>query len=544
MRSLLRSSRVAALALVGSLVALVAAGASCRSGAPRHAAPLPDLEGSTAAAAGTAKDDGARELRLLFTTDEHGWLLPLKDEDAQVERGGILALYDRLRRDEGYEPTPAARAAGYVLLSAGDMWTGPYETTVLEGAPMVAAMGHMGYAGAALGNHEFDFGVRVLAERAKASPFPFLAANLVERATGAAPPWAHPFAIVEAGGVKLGVIGLTNFDSPVTSDPRHLTGLEFKPYAAAIDEWAPKARSAGADELVVLVHDSLAAAPELLPALRRQRVRALAFGHHHQAATAIDDNDTPDLDDDIVVCNAGAYLRSYCRMDLSFVAGRMAARSVTLKQVEAPLGTAIEADSALAGIVAEAERSANQIGGEVLVENVRLLGRGVDGPLGQLVVDSWLQALPYAQVAITNAGGVRQDLAAGPVRMRDIVSVLPFNNYLLIVDLTGAQLKEVVASPESIVSGVRFSFKPGKDRRVIETLVDKDGKAIADDARLKVVINDFMYRGGDRYRFQDYDREPEETAIDWREPVLRLLRDLGRANQKLDLVADDRARRL
>ena len=485
---------------------------------------------------------GKRALHLLLTTDEHGWLMPLTDKDAKIDRGGVVALFDRLTRVEGYSPSDTSRANGWLLLSSGDMWTGPYESTVLEGAPMVAAMSHMNYAAAAVGNHEFDFGVRVIGERAKAARFPFLAANLVEAGSGKPPAWARPFTIVDVGGIKLGIIGLTNESSPVTADPRHMTGLKFLPYAAAIDEWVPKARAAGAEEVVVLVHDSLALASKIMPSLRRQKVRAASFGHHHTPGMSIDDNGTPATDDDVVLCNAGAYLRSYCRIDLAFDGEALVSREAKIAMVETPHGSPTAGDKELEAIVAAAENSANQIGGEVLVENVRTLKRGVDGAMGQLIVDAWLQALPYAQAAITNAGGIRQDLAPGPVRMRDIVSVLPFNNYLLVVDLTGAQLREVLANHESVVSGVKFTFKEGKDRGLVE-VTDAAGKPIPADARLKVVINDFMYRGGDHYRFQSYDAEPEETAIDWREPVLRMLREMGRANKKLDVNADERAKK-
>ena len=479
-----------------------------------------------------------RALHVLLTADEHGWLLPLKDDKGA--HGGAIALFDRLTRVEGYAPGAVARKDGWVLMSAGDMWTGPYESVVLEGAPMVAAMSRMGYAAAAVGNHEFDFGVRTIAERAKTATFPFLAANLVESANGNVPAWAKPFTIVDVGGMKLGIVGLTNIDSKVTADPRHMTGLEFLPYASTLESWVPRARAAGAEEIVVLLHEALSSAPELMPVFRKLRVRAVAFGHHHVQGSAIDDNNTPDLDDDVVVCNSGAYMRSYCRIDLAFEGPRMTAHDVVIKPVETPVGEVVAGDAQLTAIVSAAEQSANQIGGEVLVENTKLLKRGADGPLGQLVVDAWLAALPYAQVAITNAGGLRQDLPPGPVRVRDVVSVLPFNNYLLVVDLTGAQLKEVLLMPESVVSGVRYSTKAG----AVAAVVDSQGNPIGDDAKLKVVINDFMYRGGDRYRFQSWDTEPEETAIDWREPVLRMLREMGKANKKLDVTVDDRKKTL
>lgn len=482
---------------------------------------------------------------MLLSSDEHGWLVPYNDKEAKVHRGGATAFFDRITHIEGYSPGQHAREQGWLLLSAGDMWTGPYESTVLEGAPMVAAMSHMGYAASAVGNHEFDFGVRVLGERAKGSRFPFLAANLVENSTGKAPLWTKPWTIVDAGGVRVGIVGLTNEDSPVTADPRHMTGLKFLPYAPSLEEAIPEVRAAGAEEVIVLIHAGLAEeGPALIPLFRRHKVRAVAFGHHHTQDLAIDDAATPnELDDDIVLCNAGPYLRSYCRIDLVITDGKLVKREARIGQVETAHDATFAADVELQRIVSAAEQSANLIGGEVLVENTKMLKRGANGAMGQLIVDAWLAALPYANAAITNAGGIRQDLAAGPVRMRDIVSVLPFNNYLLVVDLTGAQLKEVLASHESVAGGVRFTFKEGAEARVLDNVTDAKGGAIRDDARFKVVINDFMYRGGDRYRFQAYDPEPEETAIDWREPVLRKLREMGKANQKLDIEPDDRAKK-
>ncbi len=513
------------------LVAALAAVVACTT----PGAPPPPARSTTPASAGA--------LTLFVTTDEHGWLAPLIDPERGEERGGVVRLSDRLTRLEGYAPGPAGLARGLVLLSTGDMWTGPYESTLLEGAPMVAAMNHLGYAAAAVGNHDFDFGVRKLAEHQAGARFPLLAANLVEAATGELPSWARPFTLVEAGGVTLGVVGLTNVDTPVTSDPRHLTGLTFLPYEETLERWIPRARAAGADEIVVVIHDELALAERLMPTLRKHRVRVATFGHHHQAGARVDDGGTADLDDDVSVCNPGAYLRSFCRVDLTLAGGKLTARTARVVPVVGPVGEAVPSpDATLVDIVTRAEATAQRIGGEVLVEAPRPLRRGPRGELGQVVVDAWLTALPWAQVAITNAGGIRQDLAAGPVRVRDIASVLPFNNFLLVVELTGAQLKEALANEESVVGGVRYRYRDAGGRRVVTAITWGDGRPVTDDERVRVVINDFMYRGGDRYSFAQWDEEPEETAVDWREPVLRHLRGLGQHHTPLVVTPDDRAR--
>lgn len=479
-----------------------------------------------------------KEVRLLLTTDEHGWLEPWHDEEQGKRLGGVVPFAARLEENERGDRDNVA------LLSIGDNWTGPYESTVLEGAPMVAAMNHLAYAASAVGNHEFDFGVKVLEKRASEARFPYLAANLVEVGTDAPPPWVKPWAVLEVGGVRFGVIGLANVDTPRITDPRHLMGLAFKGYEETLRAEVPKVRAAGAEQVVVLLHDRMAVATKLSGVLRELGVNVVGVGHAHVSGLTIDPGETvDDPADDIVFCNGGAYLRSYCRVDLGYVEGTLVSRSVSIQPValaadEQPPSP----DPVLVELIADAAKRSELLGREVLGKAPRSITRK-SGALGQLIVDSWLEALPYVDVAVTNAGGIRQDLPRGSVRVRDIVSVLPFNNYLLVLELTGAQLKETLENPESIAAGVRFTYREVEGgRRLIEELVRADGKRIEPDDRLKVVVNDFMYRGGDRYPLKSYDPEPEETAIDWREPLLRRLRALGEGAKPIDVVADDRAR--
>ncbi len=478
-----------------------------------------------------------KELTVLLTTDEHGWLEPFMDRAAGVRRGGVIEAYETFSSKE------RLGADDVVLLSGGDMWTGPYETTVLEGAPMVQAFNHMGYVAAAVGNHEFDFGVRVLEQRTGEMKFPLLAANVREAASGQRPAWAQSTTMIERNGIKIGIVGLTYEEATVVTDPKNLVGLEFLPYDEALRAEVPKLREQGADQIVVLIHDRLAAATRLAPVLRELGISVVAVGHAHNSDSFVDTAGTPgDTSDDIVFCNAGAYLRSYCRINVAYTDGKLSYRSVSVQQLARPITDTIAApDPTLAKIISDAQKASERIGGEVLVKSDRTLKRN-DRSLGQFITDSWLQALPYAQAAITNEGGIRQDLPKGKVRVRDIVSVLPFNNYLLVIEITGAQLREVLNKPESIQSGLRYTYRETPGGRVLLELSDKDGNVIADDQRVKVIVNDFMYRSGDGYPFLKMDRNPEETALDWREPILRALREMKRNNQKLDYKPDDRAR--
>ncbi len=522
---------------IGGLAVVAALGLAhgCSSLGP------PPAPTHTPAPVASSSSPNSLSLRVLLTTDEHGWISPLLDKKSGVLRGGIHAAAAAMRAEGSEKGAP-----GWLLMSAGDMWTGPFETTVLEGAPMTEAMNHLGYRAVAVGNHEFDFGQGALAERARSASFPFLGANLIDVTTGQPPSWMKGWTLIDVavpeGVAKVAVVGLACVESPITADVRHMAGLRFEPYEATLRRVLPEVRAASPAAIIVLAHDRVDAVRPLVPVLREHGVSLVAAGHEHRPSAFVDDGGTSEADDDVVICNAGPFLRSLCRVELDLEGGALRGHRERIVPVERPSDAPAPVfDDGLGAIVAAAEASADRVGGEVLVERTQRLTRGRDGSLGQLLVDAWLESLPYVDVALTNAGGLRQDIEAGPLRLRDIVSALPFHNTLLVVDVTGRELREVLlANPQTVVGGLRYEWSETADGRwIVQRLVDRGGVPIADDRVLRAVINDFMYRGGDRYTFAD--TAPDETAMDWREPLYRLLRAQRGAGRALDRRADDRA---
>ena len=105
-----------------------------------------------------------RHLIVLYTNDEHGWM------DSYEGAGGAAGMMDLWERREGYAPDDPR----FLVLSGGDMWTGPALSTALKGESMTDVMSAMGYRAAAIGNHDFDFGVENILARADQAAFPFL----------------------------------------------------------------------------------------------------------------------------------------------------------------------------------------------------------------------------------------------------------------------------------------------------------------------------------------------------------------------------------
>src|SRR5258705_13805129 len=181
-------------------------------------------------------------ISVVATTDLHGGVLP------RGERGG-LALFGGYVRN-----LRAARVrdgGGTLLVDSGDMFQGTLESNLNEGAAVVRAYNTLGYAAAAIGNHEFDFGpagpdeaVRTPGEdprgalkaRAAQARFPFLAANTVDTATGQPVMWPNgkPSTMVTVRGVRAGLIGATTIDTAAQTIAANLGGVTFTPPAPAI----------------------------------------------------------------------------------------------------------------------------------------------------------------------------------------------------------------------------------------------------------------------------------------------------------------------
>ena len=137
------------------------------------------------------------EINILHTGDEHSWMRSFKPSRfTSTLQGGAANIYSWWLENEGYDPDT------FLLLSSGDDWTGPAISTWFEGQPMVEAFNLMAYDASAIGNHEFDFGRDVMAQRFEEALYPYLAANIRDAVTGELADFATPYVILELKGYR------------------------------------------------------------------------------------------------------------------------------------------------------------------------------------------------------------------------------------------------------------------------------------------------------------------------------------------------------
>ncbi len=486
-------------------------------------------------------------ISIVGTNDLHGSVVEMDG------RGGLALLGGYLRNQRA----PRMRDGGAVLLvDAGDMWQGTLESNPTEGASVVSAYNELGYAAVALGNHEFDFGPvgpaatplapnddprGGLKARAADARFPLLAANLIDEGTGRPVAWPNvrPSTIDETLGVRIGIIGVMTAEALSQTIAANTAGLRLAPLAGTIEAEARRLRADGAVVVIVVAHaggecrrfdeptdlSSCDMASEIFTvarALPPGLVDVIVAGHVHEGI-AHEVGTTA-----IVSAYAGGIAFSRVDLDIDRTAPRLVGRRIfPPRQVcgrENPRtggcdpddparadaaaryeGADVSADARIAAVLAPAVEQARALKAAplgVVLETPIVRVPRPDSPLGNLFVDALRESVPGADVALFNIrGGLRADLPAGPVTFGAVFTMMPFDNRVATLQLTGRELERVVAAqlqadpPRLGLSGVRVRAEC--DGEAVAVALDwPSGRQVRDDERLMVATTDFLAFGG------------------------------------------------
>jgi 2',3'-cyclic-nucleotide 2'-phosphodiesterase (5'-nucleotidase family) len=505
------------------------------------------------------RDSGAPDttvLSVVGTSDLHGHIAALP---------WLAGYVDNLR---------AKREPGAVLLlDAGDMFQGTLESNLVEGASVVRDYNAMGYTAVALGNHEFDYGPvgpapapvapaddprGALKARAAEARFPFLAANVVDRRTRRPVAWRNvvPSVVVNAAGIKVGIVGVVTLATPRTALPANVAGLDLLPLADTIAREAGRLRRKGATVVIALAHEGGACArfddPDRLDAcdagspifavaraLPRGSVDAIVAGHMHQGIAQRVAG--------IPIIESYANGRFFGRIDLSVSrkTGRVVAARIEPPRELCPKstlehcapadyeGAKVSAFAPIVALNAQAFAQAERKGAEPLgVSVVRGLSprRGRETALGNLFADLMREARKGSDVAILNGGSLRAGLPAGPLTYKSLYEAFPFDNAFATVRLPAHALRRLLvrslARSGSLValSGLHVRARCA-DEGLRVTLSRPNGAPVRDDEELSLTTTDFLATGGDGF-FAGADVHAD-IGPPVRDALVRLLRARG-----------------
>jgi 5'-nucleotidase len=430
-----------------------------------------------------------------------------------------------------------------LLVDAGDMLQGTMESSLNEGEAAIRAYNAIGYAAAAIGNHDFDFGPvgpgvepdarsnphGALEARARQARFPFLSANITDEKTGKLIAWdnVRPSVLLETGGLRVGLIGVATETMPWVVRPSHFQGLRVDSISAALPREAAQLRRAGAQVVIGIAHAGGRCASfddpvelsscdldgeifRIAQGVAPGTVDVLIGGHKHQGVAHRVNG--------IAVVQAYARGRAFSRVDLTVSHdGKVSSqifppRDLCSQPATEPgctpgsyEGAPVHPDETIAKMLAADMAAAAILSDEPLgvrVESAITRSQTAESPLGNLLVDLMLAARPEHDIAIQNGGALRADLPAGELTYGQLYEAMSFDNHFATLEVTAGALRRDLSTAFATsgdvvsVSGMRVAAQCQGDTLEV-SLRRNDGTDIADDERLRVLTSDYLAIGGD-----------------------------------------------
>jgi 5'-nucleotidase len=370
-----------------------------------------------------------------------------------------------------------------IFMLAGDTISPSIESNTYKGSQMIEAWNAIGLDYATFGNHEFDFGPDVLRKRMDESKFKWLAANVSDKKTGKLFGDTPEFIIREFEGVKIGIFGIVLRETLQTSRPGPDVDIGDPCLAAA--RVVPKIRAAGAQVIVALTHLAMNDDKQLA---RCSGVDVIIGGHEHTLLESMSGH--------APIFKMTADARELGRIDLNISKSTGKLESIDWQVI--PVTDQVKEDAAFAPLnekYGPLLKSLEQVIGRAAVElNIKSADvRTRETNMGDFITDVFRQATG-ADVALVNGGSIRADttISPGVMTKRDVLSMLPFNNRVVKIQISGAVLRTALeygvasigqeAQPGRFpqVSGIRFAYDAGRKAGARLTSVMVNGKALDD----------------------------------------------------------------
>ncbi len=463
----------------------------------------------TLASAAAALEPDTVCISILHTTDLHGHILPTFDYDGTADRGGLARCVTQIRRWR-------RQNRNSILVDVGDVYQGTDVSLRNKGELMIDLFNHLKYDAWVIGNHEFDWGIEPFTNALQKSAMPVLGANttLDGKPAGSSFDSQHPFAkvqpfiIKEFQGIKIAIVGIT---TPGMSFwlPREFTvGIDFQYPVESVRRTIAKAKSEGADAIVLTGHMGLKprtggddfANTVMAMTSEFPDVAVFIAGHTHQAIPSR-------LTNRVLFTQADHFGIHVGRVDLLF--DRHSKRLLCREAICELMDNRFDPDpvvlSRAGSQLAESEAALAQPIGE-LTETLHARGRhGHPSEIEKLIGAAITETLAERNIMIDAVmHGVLDEnakLASGLTTVNDVWNIIPYENLIVTATLSPDEIKsvmeEVYASHESrSLLGVAVTVEgPGRDRR-ITSMAFPDGRALERGKRYVIAVNSFDARSG------------------------------------------------
>ena len=460
-------------------------------------------------------------LTILHTNDFHARFEPISKYDSGCSAedntagecfGGSARLVTAINNAKG-------RANNHILVDGGDQFQGTLFYTYYKGKLAAEMMNKLGYDAMTVGNHEFDDGPEVLRGFVDTVEFPILMSNADLSAEDQLKDVIQKSVVIERGGEKLGLIGLTPQNTPELSSPG--ANIVFTDPVGAVQAEVDRLTGEGVNKIIVLSHSGYGVDKRI--AESTTGVDVIVGGHTNTLLSNTNDRAEgpyPTMVGNTAIVQAYAYGKFLGELNVTFDDDG----NITEAKGE-PLvmdGNVAE-DAGTKDRIAEAAKPLDEIRNKVVAQTTKPIGgerevcRSQACEMGILVAEAMLDRVKEqgVTIAITNGGGLRASIDSGEVTMGEVLTVLPFQNTLSTFEIKGA---DMIAALENGVSeveegggrfpqvaGMKFTWDASvapNEGRIKEVMVQEGGEWVPIDPEKTylAVTNNFVRNGGDGYK--------------------------------------------
>lgn len=461
--------------------------------------------------------------------DFHGTV----DDSASSSNPGIARIQTYLLGEKAKNPNT-------FFLSAGDQYQGSPISNLTYGDVVNDILKHMGLLTSAIGNHEFDWGASYIPLWAESGDFPFIASNIEVADANKPAGWddhVKPYYVhtVNVGdkSLKIGFIGIATPETAFKVAAANVVGFTFTEPVDATNEWTDYLRDVeNVDAVIALTHlgsfqSGDVISGEIVEYANEVSVDGIFSGHTHQTVNGVVNG--------IPVVQGLYNGRALAKLSLEFTVGDD--DSVTLSEVTGSTidirgmkGSLTEDSGVKAILDAAYEDLAPILDEEITYTEVEIphdLNSMQVSPMGQFIAKT-MARLGNTDIAIVNGGGIRAGFEAGTITMGDMYTILPFDNTLVTMEVSGSKLRELIdhgITPPDFRSGQFYGLKVWYDdgapyKQKITKMTLLDGTPIKDDEMYSLSTLDFVYTGGDKYDFSG-----AQNVVDTYLPLRDLIAD-------------------
>ena len=432
------------------------------------------------------------ELVILHTNDHHGYCWA-----NEKDQGGFAKQMTLIQR---------ARKNNYnvLLLSGGDINSGAPESDFHDAEPSFLGMNLLGFDAMAVGNHEFDKPFEILKKQEEWANFPFLSANIYDKKTGQR--LFLPYIIKKVGPLKIGIIGLTTEETAYISMSSE--DFEFRDPVIEAKTISEKLKPQ-VDLLIAVTHMGVSEEIHAYPERGRSdrelaraipELSVIVGGHSHTLL------EKPVQEGNTLILQAGEYAKYMGELHL-----KVSSDQKTVLSYEYEMHTLdqnILQDPKVVDFLKpywlESRKQFDQKVGEskVFLDGERMNVRTHETNLGNWVTDIFVKRTK-ADCAFQNGGGIRASIEKGDITFGDIQKAFPFGNTVVVLELTGSEILEVLDRSASFprpaggflhVSGMTFKIK---GNRIQDLKIQ--GKPVSLAALYRVATNNFLALGNDGF---------------------------------------------